>query len=64
MLKDFYASRYASCLASLEVLKNDLQLDMHLYDHIGTLYEKVRNKALVQYFSPYMAVDLNKVPSL
>jgi len=30
-----------------------------LYDHIAGLYEKIRNKAIVQYFSPFLSVDLN-----
>jgi len=61
MISDFYNSKYASCLAYLDVLKNDLQLDLHLHDHINTLYDRVRSKALVQYFSPYTSVDLNKM---
>jgi len=61
MLSDFYNSKYASCLAYLDVLKNDLQLDLHLHDHIGSLYERIRSKALVQYFSPYTSVDLKKM---
>jgi len=60
-LNDFYNSRYASCLEYLETLKNDLQLDIHLHDHVQSLYEKVRTKALVQYFSPYTSVDMNKM---
>jgi len=61
LLSDFYDSKYANCLQSLEVVKNDLLLDIHLHDHIGALYERVRSKALVQYFSPYVAVDMNKM---
>lgn len=61
MLSDFYNSKYASCLAYLDVLKNDLQLDLHLHDHINSLYDRIRSKALVQYFSPYTSVDLNKM---
>eukprot|EP01123_Difflugia_compressa_P000756 TRINITY_DN1087_c0_g1_i1.p1 TRINITY_DN1087_c0_g1~~TRINITY_DN1087_c0_g1_i1.p1 ORF type:complete len:514 (-),score=129.54 TRINITY_DN1087_c0_g1_i1:160-1635(-) len=60
-LKDFYNSRYASCLAYLDTLRNDLQLDYHLYDHIQSIYDKVRTKALVQYFSPYTSVDMTKM---
>jgi COP9 signalosome complex subunit 1 len=59
-LRDFYNSKYASCLAYLDILKNDLLLDIHLHDHIQSLYDKVRTKALVQYFSPYTPVDMNK----
>jgi len=61
MIVDFYESKYASCLATLDLLKNDLQLDVHLHDHIVSIYEKIRSKALVQYFSPYVAVDLHKM---
>jgi len=58
IIQDFYDSNYASCLNSLDILRNDLQLDIHLHDHIDKLYSKIRNKALVQYFSPYNSVDL------
>jgi len=58
IIQDFYDSNYANCLQSLDILKNDLQLDLHLHDHINTLYKRVRNKAIVQYFSPYTSIDL------
>jgi COP9 signalosome complex subunit 1 len=58
ILQDFYDSNYASCLQSLDLLRNDMQLDIHLHDHIGTLYKRVRNKAIVQYFSPYKSINL------
>ena len=56
---DFYHSRYASCLDALDKLKPDLLLDLHLHDHVKQLYEDVRSKALVQYFSPFVSVDMN-----
>jgi len=61
IIQDFYDSNYASCLQSLDILKNDLQLDFHLHDHINVLYKKVRNKAIVQYFSPYTSIDLKSM---
>jgi len=63
LIKDFYASRYASCLNSLDKLKNELGLDIHLYDHVEKLYEKIRNKALIQYFSPFVSIDLRLMAS-
>lgn len=39
--------------------KPNLLLDIYLHQHVASLYEKVRNKALVQYFSPFASVDLN-----
>ena len=41
------------------VLQPDLHLDIHLYDHVDSLYQRIRNKALVQYFSPFISVDMN-----
>ena len=32
---------------------------MHLHDHVASLYQKIRSKAIVQYFSPFISVDLN-----
>jgi len=59
LINDFYSSRYASCLKYLEKIKARLQLDIHLHEHVEALYQKIRNKALIQYFSPFISVDLN-----
>jgi len=58
LVSDFYSSRYASCLNYLEQLKSDLLLDLHLHDHVTSLYQQIRSRALVQYFSPFISVDL------
>ena len=42
----------------LEKLKPDLLLDIHLHDHVEALYADVRSKALIQYFSPFVTVDM------
>ena len=56
-------SRYASCLGYLQKLKPNLLLDIHLFDHVETLYEQVRHKALIQYTNPFISVDLNTMAS-
>lgn len=61
IVHDFYNSRYASCLKTLERLKPDLLLDLHLHDHVATLYTDIRSKALVQYFSPFVTVDMKRM---
>lgn len=33
-------------------------LDIHLYDHVETLYDQIRNKALIQYTLPFVSVDM------
>lgn len=58
---DFFHSRYGSCLSQLEKLKPDLMLDLHLHDHVATLYADIRSKALVQYFSAFVTVDMARM---
>ena len=61
LIHDFYQSRYASSLTYLEHLKPDLELDIHLHDKYEGLYERIRNRALIQYFSPFTSVSLPKM---
>lgn len=58
LIQDFYSSHYASCLQYLENLKPNLLLDIHLHDHVETLYSQIRHKALIQYTLPFVSVDL------
>ncbi|KPP65262.1 COP9 signalosome complex subunit 1-like, partial [Scleropages formosus] len=57
----FYESKYASCLKMLDEMKDNLLLDMYLAPHVRTLYMQIRNRALIQYFSPYVSADMNKM---
>lgn len=57
----FYESKYASCLQSLEQLKDNLLLDMYIAPHVNNLYTRIRNRALIQYFSPYLSADMHKM---
>lgn len=52
-------SHYASCLDYLGSLKANLLLDIHLHDHVETLYDQIRSKALIQYTHPFVSVDLH-----
>lgn len=61
LLNDFYFSRYASCLKYLDKLKNPVLLDIHLHEHVESLIQKIREKALVQYFSPFISVDMQEM---
>ncbi|EFA00464.1 COP9 signalosome complex subunit 1 [Tribolium castaneum] len=57
----FYESKYASCLKLLDEIKDNLLLDMYIAPHINTLYTQIRNRALIQYFSPYLSADMHKM---
>lgn len=57
----FYESKYASCLKLLDEIKDNILLDMYLAPHVNTLYTQIRNRALIQYFSPYLSADMHKM---
>ncbi|KAG5379836.1 hypothetical protein IGI04_027678 [Brassica rapa subsp. trilocularis] len=61
LINDFYSSRYASCLEYLGSLRANLLLDIHLHDHVDTLYDQIRKKALIQYTLPFVSVDLSRM---
>ncbi|XP_065360328.1 COP9 signalosome complex subunit 1b [Calliphora vicina] len=57
----FYESKYGSCLKLLDEIRDNLLLDMYIAPHVNTLYTKIRNRALIQYFSPYLSADMRKM---
>ena len=57
----FYGSKYASCLKLLDEIKDNLLLDMYIAPHVNVLYTQIRNRALIQYFSPYLSADMRKM---
>lgn len=57
----FYESNYSKCLSSLHAIRGNLRLDMYLSPHVDRLYAQIRNRSLVQYFSPYMMADMRKM---
>uniref|UniRef100_A0A2C9JNF0 PCI domain-containing protein n=1 Tax=Biomphalaria glabrata TaxID=6526 RepID=A0A2C9JNF0_BIOGL len=61
IMSKFYESKYASCLTLLDELKDNLLLDMYVAPHVNTLYTQIRNRALCQYFSPYLSADMRKM---
>jgi len=61
VIQCFYDSRYGQCLKLLNELKDNFMLDMYLAPHVNTLFSMIRNRGLVQYFSPYISADLHKM---
>lgn len=57
----FYESKYAQCLKLLNEMRDNLLLDMYLAPHVNALYTQIRNRALIQYFSPYLSADMRKM---
>ncbi|KAI9106133.1 26S proteasome subunit RPN7-domain-containing protein [Phlyctochytrium arcticum] len=61
LLNCFYNSQYTACLESLDSLRNDLYLDFWLHAHVDAIYDSIRRRALVQYFTPFLSVDLERM---
>ncbi|KAF9401940.1 COP9 signalosome complex subunit 1 [Mortierella sp. AD011] len=61
LIQGFYNSNYTVCLDIMEKWRNDYLLDLHLHSHIEALYTNIRKKALVQFTSPFLTVDLTKM---
>lgn len=60
---NFHESKYGKCLKMLEEIRDNLMLDMYLANHVKTLYSMIRNRGLIQYFSPYLSADLRLMAS-
>ncbi len=58
IVADFYASRYARCLAALERWRPALELDAGLARHLPAMTAAIRERALLQYATPFSSVDL------
>ncbi|KAI8825606.1 26S proteasome subunit RPN7-domain-containing protein [Fimicolochytrium jonesii] len=61
LLYGFYQSKYTQCLDTLTRMKSDLYLDIWLHGHVDLIYQNIRKKALVQYFQPFLSVDMHKM---
>lgn len=58
---DFYYTRYTRCLQTMDKIRPDLDLDMYLSRDVGSLYKLIREKAIVQYVSPFVTADLKRM---
>lgn len=58
-ISSFVAGKYSQCLEILNAYRTDYVLDMYLSPHFDSLYNLVRNKAIVQYFIPFSRVTFN-----
>jgi COP9 signalosome complex subunit 1 len=59
----FCNSKYSACLEVLESYRNDYLLDVYLSRALGTIYQRIRTKSIVQYFIPFSCVTLDEMAS-
>lgn len=57
----FVASKFSACLEILEDYKVDWMLDVHLQGHLPAIYQRVRSKAIHQYFIPFSRASFSSL---
>ena len=60
-MNDFFMGKYGDCLSYLKEIQSELLLDIHLSKHANTLISKITERIILQYFSPYSSVDMNRM---
>jgi COP9 signalosome complex subunit 1 len=61
MIRAFYSSKFKSCFETLNSLKNELSMDMFLASKIESMYNLIKSKAMLQYCSPFLSLDLHQM---
>lgn len=57
----FVNGRYSNCLSTLEPLRVDCLLDIHMQRQVNKVFGQIRNKCIVQYFVPFSCVKLQSL---
>ena len=61
-LRHYSLAEYGACISTLQsTVKKDIMLDIHLHSHVDTILDMIRDRCIVQYFSPYSSVSLEKM---
>ena len=61
LVDNFFAGKYGDCLAYLERIRPELLLDIHLSKHVVPLIAQITERIVLQFFSPYSSLDLNRM---
>lgn len=64
LLTAFYQCNYSTFLTKLDQWKPLGKLDFYLHSHVDYLVREIRNRAIVQYFSPYLSVSIHTMSSV
>lgn len=61
LVSTFYHCQYSEFLVLLEEWNRKAVLSIYLGSHVTTLSTKIRNRALIQYFNPYLSLSISKM---
>ena len=59
--QSYVSGQYALFFSSLETLRTLLVIDIHISNHIDSLFLLIKENCFSQYLTPYSTVDLNKM---
>mmetsp|Transcript_4465 Transcript_4465/g.8242 ORF Transcript_4465/g.8242 Transcript_4465/m.8242 type:complete len:633 (-) Transcript_4465:168-2066(-) len=57
-LMHYSRAEYGPCLKILGEAEKEWILDIHLHHHLGGLMDRIRDRCIVQYFTPYSSASL------
>lgn len=60
----FCSSKFRPCLDILDAYRPDYLLDIHLQQHVPTIYARIRTKAMQQYIIPYSRITLDSLAAI
>ena len=63
MIQNYFSGKYGDCLEYLESIKSQLLLDIYLQKHATALLTTIKERIILQYFSPYSVVDMHRMSS-
>merc|ERR550525_1061565 len=61
LVKAYHDCRYADVTTALRDLEIDARIDMYLKDQASDILSAVRGKAMVQFFSPFSAMGMDRM---
>ncbi|VDN39790.1 unnamed protein product [Gongylonema pulchrum] len=61
LVQKFVKSQFGICFDLMDELHDELLLNMYLWMHVKQLYQLIRRRAIVQYFTPYATINMNKM---
>jgi len=61
LVKAYHECRYADVTTALRDLEIDARIDMYLKDQASDILSAVRGKAMVQFFSPFSAMGMDRM---
>jgi len=61
LVQAYYNCQYADVTKSLNNLEVDLRIDLYLKDQAAEILSAVRGKAMVQFFSPFSAMGMDRM---